>query len=355
MDSSGKLYVAAMPDAFHLNYYVFENNRFTKTSLVSNTSSNYNLSTPMIYALNNIPYIIYLSHQTSSNAYNFVCENLMQPSLTTLLTLYQAPEQIKYFQTSSEIYIFYITFDETYRLNALCITPQATRVITFLNSPQPISDYSICIEGSRIHITYVAEFHGKFQLFYFNTENNKLTALATTQHSSRPVVFCYYHALWINAMIDHKLHMLISIDQGENFSIPVPSSLQNNIHQCHFQSHKNSSLIAQELYASIGPSIKLCTIAMADIDHFHSDTSVSPEIALLLEGLVLASSHPTYVSQPQQSYAQALPKTNSPKMPSLKTNSAPPKQEPPSQNTVESAKSAFMVQELNSWDLPPRI
>lgn len=347
MDENGKLYVVAMPDAFHLNYYVFENNRFIKNILVSNSSSNYNLSSPMIYTLQNTPYITYLSNQTHSNTYNFVQENLLQPQLKTLFTSSSQPEHIKYFTTLTSTYIFYISFDETYYLNALHITPTAVTAITYLNSSQPLVDYSICIDENTLHITYIAELHGKYQLLYFNTDTRVISSLATTQYPPQPTIFFYYHALWINVMIEHKLQMLISIDQGKTFSIPVACSLQNNIHRCHFLTHKSTSLIAHELYASIGSTCKLCTIAMADVEHLHSDTVVSPELELLLEGLVLASHSQLPITPPiQQSPMEPVPLVPNNQVPSNKTTS-PAKQ-------VDDAKSAFM-NELSGWDLPPRI
>lgn len=351
MDEDGKLYVAAMPDASHLNYYVLENNRFTKSSLISNTSSNYDLSSPIIYTLNHTPYIIYLSHQTHSDAYNFVSENLSQPNLTTLLTTYQPPEHIKYFTTPSGIYIFYIFFDQIYYLNALYITPQSSKVVTFLTSSDPISDYSICIDDTTIHITYVTELHGKYQLFYCNTDHYTIIPLAITQYPSRPVVFCYYHALWINAIIDHKLHMFISMDEGITFSLPVPCSFQNNIHPCHFQSLSDNSLVAQELYASISSTFKLCTISAVDIEHFHSDTIIAPELELLLEGFLVVSRQSSLVHTPYTSQDTSQPK------PAYNTSAASVSKSSQSSlplNSVENAKSAFMDQDL-SWDLPPRI
>lgn len=341
MDDTGKLYVAVMPDASHLNYYSLENNRFIKNTLVSNNSSNFTLSAPMIYTLQGIPYITYLSNQAHSNAYNFVQENLSQSQLTTLFTSYSPPEHIKYFTTSDAIYIFYITFDETYHLNALHITPNAITTTTYLKSSQPIVDYSICFDEQILHITYVAELHGKYQLLYFNTDTQNITSLATTQYPPQPVIFYYYHALWINTIIENKLQMLISIDHGQNFSIPVTCSLQNNIHRCHFLTHRHSSLSACELYAAIGSSLKLCTIAMADVEHFHSDTTVSSELELLLEGLVLAS-HPQVIKSPPAP-PQPLPND-------LLVQPSNSKTTLPSSD----ATAAFM-NELSGWDLPPRI
>lgn len=346
MSPEGRLYVAAMPDAFHLNYYTLENNRFLKNSLVSNKASNYQLSSPIIYTLFGQPFVIYLSHQLHSNAYNFVHENLSQPNLTTLLTLYSQPEQLKYYLQSDILYIFYITFDETYHLNALCISTEKTWVTTYLQSSFPIADYSICMDDDHIHITYVIELHGKYQLIYCNPSTNTVTPLITTQYPSNPSVFLYYHALWINALIDHKLHMFISMDEGHTFSIPVPCSIQNNIHKCQVLIQKPSSLVANELYLSLGSSIKMCTIAMIDFEHFHSDSFIPAELELLLEGILLScrTSHPETVPiSRSESSSHHINNTQNNKTAALQPKS------------VEKAKNDFMENDLNGWDLPPRI
>ena len=209
MDQNGKIYVAALLDAFHLNYYLYEGNRFTRNTLISNSNSNYYLSSPIIYTLQNIPYIIYLSHQTHSTTYNFVRENLYHPQLTTLLTCYAEPTLIKSYILDQQIYVFFVTYDEAYHLHLLHISDSHVTSAIYLNSSEPITDYSVCIENDTIHIAYVAELHGKYQLSYFNNHCNQITTLSTTQYPSYPIVFCYYNFIWINALINHKLQMLI--------------------------------------------------------------------------------------------------------------------------------------------------
>lgn len=348
MDAEGNLYVAAMPDASHLNYYTYENNRFIKHTLVASHTSNYQLSSPILYTDLNTPYLIYLSHQIHSTAYSFVQENLFQPQLSTLFTCYIEPQLVKSFVTDSATYIFFVTYDENYLLNVLRISNQQVTSSVCLQSPQPILDYSVCIEETLMHIVYVAELHGKYQLNYFNTAAYQLTPLATSQYPCKPVVFCYYNMIWINAFINHKLQMLISIDQGLNFSLPVPCSLQNNIHRCHFMTRTVSPFIGQQLYASITSNLKLCTLAMIDIPRFHTDSVIPPELELLLEGLMLS------LENSSQSVT-TITNTPSPNYDSIKATN--PKASPPNSSThssMEDAKNAFM-NELTGWDLPPKI
>lgn len=317
MDSNGKLYVAVMPDAFHLNYYLYEGNRFTRHTLISNTGSNYDLTSPIIYTFQNIPYIIYLSHQTNATSYNFVQDNLHEPQLATLLTCSTQPTLIKHYVIDNQVFIFFVTYDESYHLNVLQVAGNQIASSVYLNSPQPITDYSICIEDDTIHITYIAELHGKYQLSYFNTHSTQITTLATTQSPCYPVVFCYYNMLWINARINHKLQMLISIDNGKTFSLPAPCSLQNNIHRCYFLTHKSSPFFGQEVYASITSVLKLCTLSMIDFPRFHPDSIIAPELELLFEGLILAAESSSF--QPAQPFVpENIPASYQTSMPQSK-------------------------------------
>ena len=310
MDESGKLYVALMPDDSHLHYYIQEGNRFKRYTLVSNMNSSYHLAAPMIYTLENTPYIIYLSHQANTDTYDFVQENLFQPQLTPLMTCYTEPTLIKSYTTTSKILVFFVTYDEAYHLNAFEICNGTISSTVYLTTASPISDYSICIDDDVLYITYVCELHGKYQVAYFNTQLNQITLLTTTQYPCAPIVFCYCNFIWINAIINSKLQMLISIDDGQTFSLPAPCSLQNNIHRCYFLTHKTSSFVGQEVYACIGSSLKLCTLAMIDLPRFHPNTHIAPELELLLEGFMLSISSAEEMPIAPSSTPQAFSKAH---------------------------------------------
>lgn len=353
MDENGKIYVATMPDDSHLNYYIHEGNRFKRYTLVSNANSNYHLASPVIYTVQNIPYMVYLSHQSHSETYNFVQENLAQPELITLMTCYTQPTLIKHYATSSKVLIFFVTFNENYQLNALEINQGKVSSTTYLTTSQPISDYSVCMEDDLLHISYVSELHGKYQLSYFNTHSNQISVLTTTQYPCLPAVFCFCNLLWINAIIGSKLQMLISIDNGKTFSIPVPCSLQNNIHRCHFLTHKSSSFVGQEVYASITSNLKLCTLYMIDLPGFHLDTMISPELELLLEGLMLSVD--TLSKTPAISPTLTPSSSKSYEVPTSKEMPSPTRSTPSNNNSsIDEAKNAFM-NELSGWELPPLV
>lgn len=318
IDQNGTIYIATLPDATHLNYYTYEGNRFVPHTLISNEQSNFELSSPILYTMNQMPYLIYVSHQLLSPNYDFVSENLSRSHLTSLLTLTSQPKLIKSYVTPNEIFIFFVVQDTQYHLNALVITNEGIRHVAYLTSSDPIVDYNVCIEETIVHLVFETEIHGKYQLAYLNTVNQKITTLITTQHPSEPVVFSYYNLIWINAMINHKLQIFLSINNGDSFSIPTPCTLQNNLSRCQFMTYTVSPFIGQELYVSMTPRPKLCTLAMIDMPHFHPDSKVPTELELLLEALSfkLDQLEETVRTVTKPSQTPSQPSTPSPTTPS---------------------------------------
>lgn len=345
MSETGKLHVITMPDAYHLNYHVNEGNHFTKQVIIANTTSSYTLSSPMVYLLDEEPYITYISYQEGhAGDYNFVQDCLTHTNLKTLLTIKNKPEQIKYFKRGEAVYIFFISYEGYYQLSALRITSKEVTLHHYLSMSMPIIDYSVCFSEENelvTRIAYVTELHGKFQLMYWDSKQMGAKLLLNSLAPCMPALFSYYHALWINVIVDQKVCVLLSIDQGENFSMPVPCSLQNNMQRCYFTSYDTeNTLSCTQMYASITSHIKLATIAQIDLDHFHHDTNLSPEVELLLEGLSLAAYQT--IEQPKEQQVIVSEKVEETILPKVQPQD------------VDLAKKNFMNQ-LNGWDFQPRI
>lgn len=345
--SDNKLRVALLLDNFHLNYYSYENNRFEKNILVSSPNSNCLLSFPIICNLSGEDSfsIIYLSHQMNTEIYHFIMETPYKHQQNSLLTLSSTPYFIKSYPTSQSLWIFFVTSDTCYHLHALHLTTEQAHFYTYLNSSVPIIDYSICINENLIHITYVSEVNGQYQLSYFNTFHRKLTHLLITEMPCLPTVFSYYNMIWIHSLINHQLQMMLSIDDGQSFSTPTPCSIQNNVYRSFFSTQRVSPFIGQELYASIGSTLKLCTLAMLDFPRFHSDSHPAPELELLIEGFLLSL---------ENSKAQILPSVSSPLSSQSSSTIDTISAQHLNAHSLEQAKNDFM-QDLTSWELPPRL
>lgn len=336
LDHDNVLHVIAMADAFHMNYYRLEGHRFTKDVLVSNITENYHLSSPILYDLNHQLCMIYLSHQDNSSLYSFVHQALDSPDLTTLLNLNIHPEHMKHFTHDGSLYIFYTTTTpHHHQLKSLRITGTQAQEVIWLDISLPIVDYAICFHHEVMHIALVTECHGKYELSYFNTASRIMHSLCTTSTPPTPTIFYYYNGIWLNIMMQNKLHMMLSMDDGETFSIPVPCTKQAYMRPVHFHTTQSTSLSGQLLYASTNHQIILSTLYYIDFEHLHPDVHIASEIELLLDGLN---------QLPQR---EPLPQPPAP---------MPEKKSEPVQtaNPIKSATDAFMG-ELSGWDLPPRL
>ena len=139
--------------------------------------------------------------------------------------------------------------------------------------------------------------------------------------------------------------MMLSIDDGQSFSTPTPCSIQNNVYRSFFSTQRVSPFIGQELYASIGSTLKLCTLAMLDFPRFHSDSHPAPELELLIEGFLLSL---------ENSKAQILPSVSSPLSSQSSSTIDTISAQHLNAHSLEQAKNDFM-QDLTSWELPPKL
>ncbi len=355
-DNSGNLHVITMPTKYQLSYFSYENGHYTKKTLVENTTEAYAFSNPMIHALGNEIHVFYLSNRTGSNAYSIVHQTLNSPSVETLLDTNCALQTIKSFTYDGSIYIFYMIQHDNYLLNCLKITGSEKQEITVLASKVPVCDYSVCISENHIDIAYVAELHGKYQLVYYNYQNMTANAICHTISPSYPVIFWYRGYLWINYLEDSKLYSLLSIDNGNSFSAPVLSSIQNNTGRYYFMTNKECTLRCTELYASVGNTIRINPVFTIDLDHIHPDSKVPLELELLLEGLTLSPKACSHADELVQENARLkeeirLLRAKYERTPST-AYTAPA--DGSVSSSVKSAAAAFM-DELNHWNAPPRL
>lgn len=337
IDASGKFHLLTLSTPTQLNYLCYENTHCLKKMQVVNAPENYVLSTPSIFVLQDTPYMTYLSYE--HDTYNFAYQNLDGSLFTTLFTTPFEPFMLKTFVQDSIVYIFYLQHNEQYFvLKGFEVSHEEIKEINYINSYNPILDYSICIFNQEVHLTYITEIHGKYQLIYYNPAKGTATSLCTTSNTSSPVIFSYLNKLWINAYINNELCTFLSIDNGDHFSTAIPSSLQGNFLRCFFHTSDKNSFKAIECYAILSPNIKINTVYMIDFDHIHPNTFIPVELELYLEGIKL-------------SYASA------PTSPSVNNSSSPSEETPqkPANTNIQSAKDAFMHQELTGFDLAPRI
>ena len=340
--SDGTPEIVVMPNATHIYYYTYTGSSFNKTLLLTSETST-SLMHPMLYTQNGISQLIYLMQL--SPHYQLMHQAIGEGTSKVLASFNQCPNQIKYITTPTALYFFYLLKEDYYSLNCIKIETTGVSSICYLHSEKPIIDYSICLNADEVHICYVLENLGKYQLYYMNPSTLQMNFLASSATPMAPVIFYYYHGLWINTLIEHQLHLLLSVNSGESFSIPVPCSIQTHLQRASFISRPLNNLAASELYISLDAKLKLCTLSTIDFVGFHEYSTIPVELELLLEGLTLHSC--------KKENCEIVAETNRLKqeLGIVKRQATSPQKR---QNSISSAKTAFM-EELTSWDLPPRL
>lgn len=343
----GKPEMVILSDAAHIYYYTYAGTQFTKT-LLTTAENNAVLKHPFLYMQNHTSQMVYLSKQPSR--YQLLHQVIGQESTKVLVTFEQCPTLIKYYQTPTALYCFYSLKEDDYSLNCLKIESDHLTTLRYLQTDKAIADYSVCVREEEVHVCYVLEAIGRYQLYYINPLNHQVISLTSSSMPMSPAIFFYYHGLWVNTLIDNKLHTLLSVNDGENFSIPVPCSIQNHLQRSSFISSPLNHLNAQEVYISLDTKLRVCVISSIDVVGLHEHSSFPVELELLLEGLSLS-----HHGQPNEALLAENARLKQEidllkRQAALASNKSLPK----SKSNITSAASSFM-EELTSWDLPPRL
>lgn len=340
--SEGNLEIITIAQGSQLYYYKYVGTQFQK-SLLLTAENNTSLMHPFLYTQNQIGQFLYIT-QLSTSHYQLNHQILGEDTHQLVTTFNQPPLQPKYVVTPSGVYFFYVEKQDVYTLN--CIKIEANQISTYcyLRSEAPLIDYSICIVHNEVHVCYVLEKDRTYNLYYLNSPSTQINFLASSHTSMAPVIFYYYHGLWINTFINEQLHLLLSMDLGTSFSIPLLCSIQSHLQRSVFINTSLKYLIASELYISLDHNIRLCILSTIDIQGLHR--ALPTELDLLLEGLSL--------NMCQKDNCELVVETNRLKQELNLLKQQQPISSPKAQTHIASATTAFM-EELTGWDLPPRL
>lgn len=161
------------------------------------------------------------------------------------------------------------------------------------SSQFPITHTKMVVDKNGIlHIIYVEERYGKFQIYYKKKEKNwrEGTLIHAGANPMQPTLFIYHDALWVNWVEQGTLKMMLSTDLGESFSSPVSNStLGSKIALYHYIypfSEEKENLICNALYGSESPTPRFAVLSQLDMDHIHPDLSCNEELKLYVNHLM---------------------------------------------------------------------
>ncbi|PHV70942.1 hypothetical protein CS063_07940 [Sporanaerobium hydrogeniformans] len=355
LDATGNPHIVNLPTSSRLTYFCYENNHFTKKNILELSPDDMTLSWPLIHYMDGQIHLFYLTYKVATRTYAFVHSLLGSLATETLFESTIVPQAFKSTIVAGKIYIFYTLFQEAYCMRCIEFTPSTLEQYTLLTTSMPLIDYSFCIHEDTIHLCYVTQNVSQYTLFYAQPLKNQITSIGTYTSLPLPTLFWYYHHLWLNTLVDHKLFVQLSIDGGQSFSLAVPSSLQGATTRHTFISSEVHTLAIHEVYASTQNAIRISILAALDVEHIHFDIELPVELELLLEGLRLSNASHAHASTLAAENIELKAKLASleakyaalPTSPSLTL----PQRKPLS---IQAAANAFM-EESPQWDVPPLI
>lgn len=362
LDTLGTLHIISQNNKNQVSHFSYLNGHYTKRIILEDPTESYKFSNLSLHYFNNALHLFYVACTPVGTSYALIHQILDTDKIETLLEVPSPQINLKIFNTENFIYIFYIEHTKDYILKCITISASNISQVDILTTPFPIKDYSVCLSENLLHIVYEKEIYGKYQLFYYNFNTATEQLLCTNVTSSAPCIFSYSNGLWITYLENDILKARLSIDGGNLFSLPITTSLQENIIRYnYYNANTDNSLNANYLYAASSNVLRLAVIASIDVDGIHPDIKHNIELELLLDGMSIAQPETTAqdlsaLLAENQALKETVTKlsTLNKQPPDIATtvSEIPSKSSTKPKMSIQSAATAFM-QEMNQWELPP--
>lgn len=381
LDYQSNLHVIAQNAKNQIIHYNLLEGTNTPTLLLDDSRDIYKFSNLMTYELDRKLHLFYTAIRPNTQTYSLVHQLTQQPSapIDHLITNFNPTLPLKSICHDNQVDIFFVTSNEQgYSLNCITYPSPSSAAYKLITCEFPITSFDVCFIGGVYHITYTQDIYGNYQLTYANSQNFRALPLHASSQLGNPCILSYLGHLWITYLDNGVLYTLLSINNGQSFSSPVRSSLQDNLYNYTYYSTRSTSLSAGSLYAMVSSRVRLAIISSIDTEEIHPDLPANIELDLLLDGLSLAafnnfSSANTPVSRPNPTpistpIPEPMPEPSSPyskafvlpeTMPNqdltkeaTPTGDSPviPRKKP--RNSILSATKAFM-NETPTFDAPP--
>ncbi|MHC1748532.1 MAG: hypothetical protein AB9856_09150 [Cellulosilyticaceae bacterium] len=375
LDSLGTLHIVSQNNKNQVSHFSYLNGHYTKQIILEDPTESYKFSNLSLHYFNNALHLFYVACTPVGSSYALIHQILDSDKIETLLELPSPQINLKIFNTDDLIYIFYIENNNDFTLKCITLSSSNTNQFDVLTSTLPIKDYAICLDANSIHIVYEKEIYGKYQLLYTNTTHRTEQLFSTNVISCMPCIFSYSKGMWVTYLEDGTLKARLSIDNGNLFSMPIATSLQENVLRYNYYSGNSNSLNANSMYAASNNLLRLAVVASLDTEGIHPDIKHNIELELLLDGMSITQNIPptediTPILEENRTLKEAVTKLSelnkqlyerynmvNNKVRELPTK--PPEQTHTSQAdtstakpSIQSAATAFM-QEMNQWELPP--
>ena len=296
IDANQDLHIITQPSKEQIIHLHYKNNALTRNIILEDPKDIYDFSNLYTTSTKEYVHLFYTANQPAGDACELIHHILCEESkfeTHPILSFDEKPLILQYMTHDDAIFLFYGEKKQSYVINLMIYKDGSwSKPASVVSSSFPIDDCQFCInhEG-HIHLTYVQEKYGRYQLVYKKHQNNIWSdeiVLHTTAADINPCIFSYHRGIWVSFLDNNQLQMILSMDNGNSFSKNVDCSLQSSeLERCHFVLGPNAlppSFRASMLHASLTHPIRAAIISNIDMINFHPDIKSNIELELFLDG-----------------------------------------------------------------------
>ncbi|OON99477.1 MAG: hypothetical protein ATN35_12335 [Epulopiscium sp. Nele67-Bin004] len=259
-------------------------------------------------------------------------------AVASLVTHFK-PIDISVLHYNDCILIFYVSEDDPMNIYSLMLGMSKPSIA--VSTDVPITHFSPCIVNDEIHIAYVYNMYGQYQVAYTNGRDTAV--IGTVAKPSEVAVLAYLDAIWLSYVDGDVLYTSLSVDNGKNFSMPIKNSVQDNLVYTKFCNKTDLPISSTAMYSQITPiRLLLPIICNLDVYGVHPDKSSNIELELFLAGLEMkfdlalnrmAKQATPQVEKPSRSlYVEDEPRRTQPPESAPLQVQQPPQMQQPSQS-----------------------
>lgn len=297
VDHNQDLHIITQPSKEQVMHLHYKDKNITRNVLLEDPKGIYNFSNLHAISVKEYVHLFYTANKpiggSSELIHHILCqENKIEPC--PILSFSSKALGFRYLAYNGDIFLLYGEVSDHYLLKIIIYSNgKWSKPMVVTTSSFPIEDLQFCMDhNGRIHIIYVQEKYGRYNLVYKRYSNKSWSdeiIIHTSSSTIKPTVFTYHRGIWVNFIDDGKLQMILSMDNGNTFSKNVDCSLQTSeLRRCNFVSAPDtlpSTFNSTMLYASLSQSIRAGIISRIDMINFHPDMKPNTELELFIAGI----------------------------------------------------------------------
>lgn len=291
LDSNNNIHIVYKNRENKIIHLSESNTNFKRNIILDDVSNNYQITNMNLIIFNQNMYLFYTAKNPYDQSYDLIFHqfdnnNESPQSLVSLIDLSSSYDVIL---LNNQIKVICFTHSENYQINLFTYDISSKEWLEeniLLKQTMPIHYLSTCIDANtNMHITFVSEQFGRYQLHYKNEHSSNSQLLYTSPFNLEPIIFEYEKFLWINFLENNTNKMMFSTNNGMQFSEVSKASLQNEYLEKVFLITPNDLIYGKKYFGLMNPNPIISIFSQIDLHNILLTQNTNPELTMLIKSL----------------------------------------------------------------------